>query len=61
MIFVILGQSTIDKRKRKNIYVKKPCDSQEVLNLNVDTSIEKFYDKYLRNKFLKTVKASESK
>jgi hypothetical protein len=55
------GQSTIDKRKRKKRNVKKPCDSQEILQLNVDQSVTQFYDKYLGNKFLKTAKASESK
>jgi hypothetical protein len=29
--------------------------------LNVDQSVAQFYEKYLGNKFLKTVKASESK
>jgi hypothetical protein len=55
------GQSTIDKRKQKKRNVKKPCDSQEILQLNVDQSVTQFYDKYLGNKFLKTAKASESK
>lgn len=54
------GPSTIDKKKRKKRYVKKPCDSEELFNVNVDLPTYNFYQKYLANKFIKTKKTSEN-
>jgi hypothetical protein len=36
------GPSTIDKRKRKKRYAKKPCNSEERLNLIVATPLKLF-------------------
>ncbi|KAM0835890.1 hypothetical protein ACQ4PT_062659 [Festuca glaucescens] len=52
------GPSTIDKRKRKKRNAKKPCHSEERLNLFVDHSAEIFYDKYLGNMLFKNSKKS---
>ncbi|KAM0919396.1 hypothetical protein ACQ4PT_008298 [Festuca glaucescens] len=52
------GPSTIDKRKRKKRNAKKPCHSEERLNLFVDHSAEIFYDKYLGNMLFKNLKKS---
>ncbi|KAM0836829.1 hypothetical protein ACQ4PT_062061 [Festuca glaucescens] len=52
------GPSTIDKRKWKKRNAKKPCHSEERLNLFVDHSAEIFYDKYLGNMLFKNSKKS---
>ncbi|KAM0907139.1 hypothetical protein ACQ4PT_016308 [Festuca glaucescens] len=52
------GPSTIDKRKQKKRNAKKPCHSEERLNLFVDQSAEIFYDKYLGNMLFKNSKKS---
>jgi hypothetical protein len=50
------GPSTIDKRKKKKRYAKKPCNSEERLNLIVDHSAEMFYDKYVGKMLFKNSK-----
>jgi hypothetical protein len=53
------GPSTIDKRKRKKRYAKKPCNSEERINLIVDHSAEFFYDKYVANMLFKNSKKNK--
>jgi hypothetical protein len=50
------GPNTIDKRKRKKRCAKKPCNSEERLNLIVDHSAETFYDKNVGKMLFKNSK-----
>jgi hypothetical protein len=52
----IISPSYIGRSKRKRKSVKTPCASRESFLLDVDQSIDHFYEKYLANQFIKTKK-----
>jgi hypothetical protein len=52
----IISRSYIGRGKRKRKSVKTPCPSRESFILDVDQSIDHFYEKYLANQFIKTKK-----